>query len=539
MIEGSRESRWDLWLKNNFRAVAAIALLAGFVARLWAASGTFLNPDEAQHFLVANRASLSMAYKSSLTLAHPPLLIFVLYFWRFLGNSEFVLRMCPVLASILFCWIFHKWLTLILGDATALLGLIFVSLLPPLVSLSAQIRQYPLLLLFMALAAYLFEWSLREKSALLLALFSISLYLAMLSHYSALFFTAAIGVYALLRFSTRRFPAGMIATWVVGQIGALALFIFLYRTHISKLRGSSVAREATEGWLHRSYFHPGTEHIVLFVIGRTFGVFQFLFGNLAIGDVTGIIFLAGIVVLLKRKKKILASDGPEARQLVVFFLLPFAANCLAALVGMFPYGGTRHSVFLCMFCLAGIGFFLADIFQQNSQRNFVRSLVATLVIIVACAIFAMPHQPYMTRADQSRMQMSHSLTFIRDRVPQKSAVLIDVQTRMLLGYYLCRDQRGSAETPSQDFEMLPCGEHSLVTANVWMFDANNFPAWWEKMIHTYDLKPGNTVWIIQEGWGVDLGPELKAKVQGLGSLQISSFGRNIQIFQLTVGPAFG
>jgi hypothetical protein len=54
--------------------IAAIVAL-GFVQRVRAEWGTFLNPDEALHFFIANRSSLALAYKASLTMAHPPLLI--------------------------------------------------------------------------------------------------------------------------------------------------------------------------------------------------------------------------------------------------------------------------------------------------------------------------------------------------------------------------------------------------------------------------------------------------------------------------------
>src|SRR2546430_7171281 len=46
----------------------------GVVPRLILARETFLNPDEALHYLLSDQPSLAMAYKASLTTAHPPLL---------------------------------------------------------------------------------------------------------------------------------------------------------------------------------------------------------------------------------------------------------------------------------------------------------------------------------------------------------------------------------------------------------------------------------------------------------------------------------
>src|SRR6266550_8267367 len=100
----------DRWLLRWTDWVALLVVTVGCLLRVRAAAGTFLNPDEALHFSVANQTSLAAAYRASLTLAHPPLLIFLLYFWRAVGTSEFVLRLPSVILGTAFCWIFFKWL---------------------------------------------------------------------------------------------------------------------------------------------------------------------------------------------------------------------------------------------------------------------------------------------------------------------------------------------------------------------------------------------------------------------------------------------
>src|SRR3954466_1117103 len=74
-------------------------LLAGFLIRLWHASGTSLNPDEALHFMMANKTSWGLAYRAGLSLAHPPLLVLLLHEWREFGTSDLWLRMPSVLAG--------------------------------------------------------------------------------------------------------------------------------------------------------------------------------------------------------------------------------------------------------------------------------------------------------------------------------------------------------------------------------------------------------------------------------------------------------
>src|SRR5271168_4128721 len=135
----------DEWFESRATPAAALITLLGLLARLWTASGIFLNPDEALHFRLANQASLALAYKASLTAAHPPLFILLLYFWRALGTSELWLRLPSVLAGTAFCWMFYKWLIKAAGSFAGLIGLLFVALLPPIVTIAAEVRQYALL----------------------------------------------------------------------------------------------------------------------------------------------------------------------------------------------------------------------------------------------------------------------------------------------------------------------------------------------------------------------------------------------------------
>jgi hypothetical protein len=92
--------RCESWFEVHSNRLALLMLGVGLVVRLGVAWGTFLNPDEALHYLIANQASWRAAYQASLTTAHPPLLILLLCFWRTLGVSEFVLRLPSVLGVL-------------------------------------------------------------------------------------------------------------------------------------------------------------------------------------------------------------------------------------------------------------------------------------------------------------------------------------------------------------------------------------------------------------------------------------------------------
>jgi len=499
-----------------------LVMAAAFFVRLWAASGTFLNPDEALHFLVANKLSWSAAYKASLSTAHPPGLIFLLYFWRSLGTSEIALRLPSVIAGTVFCWLLFRWLKRAFHRNTAWIGLLLASFLPPCVAISAEVRQYAFLLMFMAAALDLLEQALAERSTLKMLGSGCCLCFALTFHYSALLFALAFGVYVLLRILKQPTETGVLAAWVTGQVFALALLAFFYVHHIAKLSGNEMAQQTIEGWLANSYFHPGKQSLPLFVIARTFGVFQFVFGQLAVGDVACLLFVAALVLLMRRRNMILAT----------FLLLPFAIACGLAIAGKYPYGGTRHSAFLVPFVLAGVA---VGINAIAKDRIRVGAIVA-LAVIALSAAFGSPHRPYMTRTDQSRLHMQQAVEFLHATLKPEQLIVADYQSSLLLGHYLCDERPMSFSTSVPGFEEFRCNGLRVVATGpqVQIFGPKTFldPAFWTTLGDHFGVRPGEQVWVVQAGWDIHLAEQLQQG--GQQDIGPKNFGKNIQIFPFTL-----
>jgi Dolichyl-phosphate-mannose-protein mannosyltransferase len=542
MMATSREKR-NRWFESHADDAAVLITLLGFAARLWTASGTFLNPDEALHFRLANQLSLSLAYKASLTAAHPPLLTLLLYYWRALGTSELWLRLPSVLAGALFCWMFYKWLAKAAGELAGLIGLLFVAFLPPIVMLAAELRQYSLLLAFLAGALYFLDDAFVENSPWQIAIFSICLYIAMLFHYSAFLFAMALGIYALVRIVKARPPAKLVAPWVIGQLGGLALAIFLYKTHLSKL-GAGDSRTSMQGWmseyyLRRSFFDSAHDNPFLFLLGHSFGVFQYFFGQLAVGDVMGIFFVVGVVLLLRGKG--FSQDRRDSRQWAIFLLLPFVVAGMVNLGHFYPYGGTRHIAFLIIPAVAGVSVTTSYLAKGRSDRGLAIAVLVTL----ACIAFGKPRQPRMERSDQQRANMASALEFVNRNINPSDLIFTDYQSDLILGHYLCRQRPISLETAPDGYEQFFCGGHRVVSSNykiAWMFSSENFPEDWQRVVQAYKLTPGETVWIFQTGWGIDLPEDLRRNLAEFRDLHFESFGKNISVFKMTVGqpvPASG
>jgi hypothetical protein len=547
MTESPERSNWqshrERQFKSNSKLAAGFVLLLAFLLRLLKASGTFLNSDEAMHFLAANRPSLADAYRASLNLAHPPLLILLLNLWRRLGTSELFLRLPSVIAGTIFCWIFFRWLTRLLGPTAGWVGFILVSLLPVFIELSAEIRQYALLLCFMLAAAYFLEIALDENSAGKMAFFSLFLDLAMLTHFSAILFAGAIGTYSLWRLAGGRPSRQLAVTWIAGQAGALGLLIFLYVTHISKLKGGA-SEQHMQVFLANSYFHWGHDHLLGFIFARTFGVLQYTFGQLAVGDIAGLLFIAGVVLLWMGKdvtgEKLTGSTRespadrarPDSRQIGVLLTLPFVINALAGIVDLYPYGGTRHSAFLIPFAVAGVSLAIT----KFTGRRFALAVGFSVLIVAVSQLFGAPHRPYMRPEDQRRSNMTQAIGTIRQSASPGDVIFVDFQTSFLLRFYLCPEVLLGGLPPS-DFRAFSCGGYRAISTNseTNVLTADSFPQRWNQMVAGYDLKPGQTVWIFQAGWDIALARELREKDPEFRELKAEWFGRNISLFNLSVG----
>src|SRR5581483_2686645 len=205
-IDSSFQERRTFWI--------CLLLAIGFMVRIWHASGTFLNSDEVMHFAAANQTSWLQTYKASLSLSHPPLLIFILHIWRALGTSEVVLRMPSILAGVAFCWFTFLWARMLFSKAAAWAVYAFVLFLPTSIELSTEIRQYALLLVFVMASAYCLEGALEKNCTASMLLSGVFLWLAIGSHFSAFLFAAAMGIYALWRMLAHRPTTNVLVAWI-------------------------------------------------------------------------------------------------------------------------------------------------------------------------------------------------------------------------------------------------------------------------------------------------------------------------------------
>ena len=521
----------ERWLDARLNLVVLGVIAAGFLLRVYAASSSFLNPDEALHYVIFNQRSAFWAYKVSLTNAHPPLIYLLLYYWKFLGRSELMLRFPSVVAGTAVCWVAYKWIGTVFGRAAGVIGLILVVFSPAMIALSAEVRSYALLLFFETAALYLVEKALQEKSVRKMWHFSIFLYLAILSHYSAIFFALAVGVYALARIVEAQLPRKVVAAWAGGQAGALTIYGFLYVTHLSKLKTLIAVWQVS---FDQVYSHSGRENLFTFARERTIDIFSFVFENRYVAEAMLLLWLMAVVVLLL-KEWVYRRENPNGRHAGILMLLPFLAVLGAGIAGWYPYVGSRHTVFLAPFLIAALSSLLAIIYGQKLWA----AIVIAVLLVGASNISGNLSEPYIAKENQSRPLMIAAVNHVRQTIPVGDVILADYQSALLLVYYLCGPKLilpiGAFQMPAS---RVKCNGYWIVSFQAWVMQAPFFLSHFGNIAHAQRLTSGERVWVFISGWGATLGRELPFASPQFRCVNPKTFGENISVIPLAVGPDF-
>jgi hypothetical protein len=518
----------EKWLSDHLEILALLVTSAAFVVRIAFASGTYLNPDEALQYGQINQPSVFLAYKMGQSLPHPPLYYLLLYFWHLLGRSELMLRLPSVILGTALCWLTFKWIGALFGKAAGLVGLILVAFCPALIALSGEVRQYALLVFCMVAALVFVERAFQHKSVRDMWCFSAFLYLAILSHYSAFCFVVSAGLYCLMRIADSQLTRKVAAAWGMGQIGAVAIYAFLYVTHLSKLKANL---STWGGELDQSYFHSYRDDIFVFSGHQTLEIFRYWFAKSYVSAAMLAIFLAGVALLFSRD--MVSRPRKPSSRLVILLFVPFVALWGAAIANVYPYVPSRHTVLLAPFAMAASSFLLATLSRQKLWASL---LIAATLVAVANAS-AKPIEPGFTREDQRRALMIAAVDHVHQFIPRSDLILVDYQTSLPLTYYLCGPKRiVPLDTSRPDFFQFNCDGYSVVSVRFWKLRYDGLTLPFAKMVHSYGLKPGDQVWVFQAGWGGNLVAELPQHFSQFRCLVPLIFGDNISIVPMRVGP---
>lgn len=502
------------WLGRYADLIALAIVLAAFAILVAEARSRYFTPDEALHVELVNVPGVLEAYRRSLWNAHPPLFFLILHFWLAVGRSEIVLRLLPVIFGGAFLWVTYRWVGRLFGKAAGLMALLLAALSPACLPLSAEVRDYSLLLFLSVAALAEFEVAVEKDSTLRLSLASLLLYAAILTHYSALFVVMSLGIYALFRLRAGRASRRLFALWLAFQLGAIGVYLVLYLSHLSRLRRSEMEQRAREVWLRFGYFQPGREGPLDFVLRQTRAIFEYFFGS---GPATVVAFLlavAGIALLLFRRPL-----------MALLLFLPFALGTAAGLLGFYPFSGTRHSICLLPFAAAAIGVALSGL---TAGRNWTFLLAAVAVVLL------FRRTPIWMAPDQSLSPMNLAVDRVRAAIGPTNPVFVDGRTEALLDYYLGRRGFSTRRVGPDGFWESNPGEDCLVADPLWDPDARTFVDDLLRMENDYQIPTGQRLYVAHLGAQGDPTRELIRRFDG--NVTRKRFG-DILLFTVWIGPS--
>jgi Dolichyl-phosphate-mannose-protein mannosyltransferase len=518
-------------LQRLVEAAPLLLILAGLVARLIGAYSKFLNADEAMHYLLAMQPTLADAYRASLGTAHPPLLIIFLHYWGVISHAEFFLRLPSVLAGTAAGWFLYAWLRV--GDRmTALIAMSLFLFSPALIYTSAEVRQYALLLCFMAATLYLLDRALIGQSPGLMLGSAITLYLALLTQYAAMIFAVSIAMYGLVRIVRIRPKTSLMTTWICTQTGGLVIAAALWKTHISVIRHRALTQDVAESYLKSSLFHLGQENVFVFLARANARLFHFLFSQGAVSVLGMLLFVVGIVLLMPSRDPGNRSGRPKARQLGILLLLPFVINCGAALVGAYPYGGTRHDSYLAIFAMTAIAFAVA---RWRPTLRWARPLAIATALAI-CNFTVVPAGSYTRPENQKKELMEQAVAYLRGSAAPGSVVLTDYESGLLLSYYVCGADITHSGQLTEYFYISRCEEYQSASLlpRLWVFRADTFPTQLQALVKTEPPR-GREMWLFQAGFIVDREPQFQELLGKYGCPAPRKFGQNIVVCRIQVG----
>jgi len=520
----STRMKATLWLE---RYAPGLIIVAGLVVRLISAHSKFLNADEAMHYLLAMQPSVSDAYRASLGTAHPPLLILLLHYWEMISRSEFFLRLPSVVAGTAAGWFLYAWLRDVRDRGTAVVALALFLFSPALIYTSTEIRQYALLLCFMSAALYLLDRAIATNSPMLLLSSGTLSCLALVTHYCALIFGLAAAIYGFIRIVSVRTRLSLRLIWLAVQLGFATIAAFLWKTHIAIIRHRPLTQDVAESYLRSSLFHPDEENIFVFLGRANLRLFHFFFSQGAI-SIAGLLLFAIGIVLLFREKSHTSSRDPSSRQLGVLLLLPFAINSVTALAGIYPYGGTRHDVYLAIFAVPTIAVALG--YWQPSRRW--TKPVAVLIALAVCNFTVIPAGAYIKPKNQRKELMKQAVAYLSTSAAPGSIVLTDYESGLLLSYYVCQKDITHSGQPIGFFYHAQCGNYQSVSLlpRLWVFRAETFPSQISELAKS--SLEDHQVWLFQAGFIVDREPEFQALLAKYGCAEPRRFGANILVCKI-------
>ncbi|MCB9888793.1 MAG: glycosyltransferase family 39 protein [Planctomycetes bacterium] len=335
--------RWLTWI-----ALTAVFVL-GCVLRVRGVAAAWLNPDEGIYYSMVKWTDWSAFWAEYLGNAHPPLFYLLLRVIGECTDQYLGLRMLPLVAGCAGVPAMYLLARECAGSGrpavvAGLLGALMLALSEGAVTMSQIVRPYTLQITLLTLALYYLVRFVQRGGGRCMPLYTACMGAAILTHYSSfLVFGAVLGTLTGMAVF-RQFPRDRLRSLILWNAPILVAVLLLQFLHIQpRLEGSALQEQAVTGWL-RPYMLHDAAHVWSALLGALALVFDQAWEGPAL-----LALLAGLVTAAVWRRPVL----------LWFPLTLLAITIVAAAAKKYPFGCTRHSLYLVLAFLPPIAMALA------------------------------------------------------------------------------------------------------------------------------------------------------------------------------------
>ena len=485
--------------------------MAGIFIRIWGLWNYAFNPDEVMLSFVADANSFSSLWEGIKGQTNAPLMYVLLHLLIMLSKNEMLLRCISLIPGAGLIFIFYFLGKKVSGTVSGIAMAFLCAFGYGAVQISQVVRPYSLLLLFLSGTLYFFISCLEKPEKKYLLGYSLCMLLAIATHYPAVMFFAAIGSVWLLRSIIEKKPTAEYRSLIMAHLPPLALFCILYFFLISYHLGGG----GVYGTIKETYLAPLFPETFSGFMNNTRDFFGYLFLP-PYATLSAVLSLLGIIALWNTSRKALAAT----------IVLTFAITIVFTIFKLFPFGGSRHSIYLFpMVCLlvgasAQYGF---DLVRHQAERFFPQltseraragvgwALVLIIMLSAGAVTFKMrqcdflrryrgPGEFSVTRADYDRI-----IDYLVNKREPRSVVLTNLQTYHYFTFFNNDEDRNKKTYLALGFLKFAWEGLDSYLVFVWKFDSTRIiNAALRALKEHADLARRSTIYLVNIGWGTSI-----------------------------------
>lgn len=366
-----RDDVGPIWHRYAWMIAVAITVL-GFSLRVGDVYGFWINGDEGIYYTVSHAPTWEEARAAIAGNAHPPLFYYLLRVLALMSTDYTVLRLPSLLSGTAVIYLLFLLTQKIAGPVAGLLAALMASLSTGMIMLSQTARPYmvQLVLLIVALRCLLRSvgpCSSDAPPARHAWGYSVAILLAVFVHYSSFQIVGGVGLVLLVLLATRRMSFSRHRPILLAQIPIVLGIAYLYFTHIhAQLMGGELQAEATGSWL-KPYFVDGLPRL----LAAMFGLCEYATAETVWASPV-FVLLGGFAVGVWK---------PRYRLVTSLCATVFVAAIAMSALGLYPFGGHRHSIYLMCLVIPVSAIGLVTLFTSDWRLS-----VGTGVVLVATIV---------------------------------------------------------------------------------------------------------------------------------------------------------